>query len=177
MPQQMKKSLFLFIFFSVLAACFSSHVLDAQEIKTVTGKILNKTTGKPFDPQTVTIYTFNTVGEAEDALRAMKETGYFFGNLEIKPEADGYYETRVAETGALLVAIIGVDEKPLEKVNYRMVIDFNIVGGNILPPSISTAQVTEPQPIEGENEIQGDTLTATSTIPLPDRVRSSSSLC
>lgn len=165
----MKKSLFLFIFFSVLAACFSSHVLDAQEIKTVTGKILNKTTGKPFDPQTVTIYTFNTVGEAEDALRAMKETGYFFGNLEIKPEADGYYETRVAETGALLVAIIGVDEKPLEKVNYRMVIDFNIVGGNILPPSISTAQVTEPQPIEGENEIQGDTLTATSTIPLPDR--------
>ena len=169
MPQQMKKSLFLFIFFSVLAACFSSHVLDAQEIKTVTGKILNKTTGKPFDPQTVTIYTFNTVGEAEDALRAMKETGYFFGNLEIKPEADGYYETRVAETGALLVAIIGVDEKPLEKVNYRMVIDFNIVGGNILPPSISTAQVTEPQPIEGENEIQGDTLTATSTIPLPDR--------
>ena len=169
MPQQMKKSLFLFIFFSVLAACFSSHVLDAQEIKTVTGKILNKTTGKPFDPQTVTIYTFNTVGEAEDALRAMKETGYFFGNLEIKPEADGYYETRVAETGALLVAIIGVDEKPLEKVNYRMVIDFNIVGGNILPPSISTAQVTEPQPIEGENEIQGDTLTATSAIPLPDR--------
>lgn len=169
MPQQMKKSLVLFIFFSVLAACFSSHVLDAQEIKTVTGKILNKTTGKPFDPQTVTIYTFNTVGEAEDALRAMKETGYFFGNLEIKPEADGYYETRVAETGALLVAIIGVDEKPLEKVNYRMVIDFNIVGGNILPPSISTAQVTEPQPIEGENEIQGDTLTATSTIPLPDR--------
>lgn len=169
MPQQMKKSLFLFIFFSVLAACFPSHVLDAQEIKTVTGKILNKTTGKPFDPQTVTIYTFNTVGEAEDALRAMKETGYFFGNLEIKPEADGYYETRVAETGALLVAIIGVDEKPLEKVNYRMVIDFNIVGGNILPPSISTAQVTEPQPIEGENEIQGDTLTATSTIPLPDR--------
>lgn len=169
MPQQMKKSLFLFIFFSVLAACFSSHVLDAQEIKTVTGKILNKTTGKPFDPQTVTIYTFNTEGEAEDALRAMKETGYFFGNLEIKPEADGYYETRVAETGALLVAIIGVDEKPLEKVNYRMVIDFNIVGGNILPPSISTAQVTEPQPIEGENEIQGDTLTATSTIPLPDR--------
>ena len=169
MPQQMKKSLFLFIFFSLLAACFSSYVLDAQEIKTVTGKILNKTTGKPFDPQTVTIYTFNTVGEAEDALRAMKETGYFFGNLEIKPEADGYYETRVAETGALLVAIIGVDEKPLEKVNYRMVIDFNIVGGNILPPSISTAQVTEPQPIEGENEIQGDTLTATSTIPLPDR--------
>lgn len=169
MPQQMKKSLVLFIFFSVLAACFSSHVLDAQEIKTVTGKILNKTTGKPFDPQTVTIYTFNTVGEAEDALRAMKETGYFFGNLEIKPEADGYYETRVAETGALLVAIIGVDEKPLEKVNYRIVINFNIVGGNILPPSISTAQVTEPQPIEGENEIQGDTLTATSTIPLPDR--------
>ena len=169
MPQQMKKSLVLFIFFSVLATYFSSYVLDAQEIKTVTGKILNKTTGKPFDPQTVTIYTFNTVGEAEDALRAMKETGYFFGNLEVKPEADGYYETRVAETGALFVAIEGVEEKPLEKVNYRIVINFNIVGGNILPPSISTAQVTEPQPIEGENEIQGDTLTATSTIPLPDR--------
>ena len=169
MPQQMKKSLVLFIFFSVLATYFPSYVLDAQEIKTVTGKILNKTTGKPFDPQTVTIYTFNTVGEAEDALRAMKETGYFFGNLEVKPEADGYYETRVAETGALFVAIEGVEEKPLEKVNYRIVINFNIVGGNILPPSISTAQVTEPQPIEGENEIQGDTLTATSTIPLPDR--------
>lgn len=141
----------------------------SQEIKTVTGKILNKTTGKPFDPETVTIYTFNTIGEAEDALKAIKETGYFFGNLEIKPEADGYYEARVAESGALLIVIDGVEEKILEKVNYRITINFDIVGGNILPPSVKTEQLTEPTPIEGENEIQGDTLIATSAIPLPDR--------
>ncbi len=165
----MKRILLLVFTAALLSATFAASPAFSQEIKTVTGKIINKTTGKPFDPATVTIYTFNTVGEAQDALKAIQETGFFFGNLEIKPEADGYYETRVSETGALLVTIEGVEEKVLEKVNYRIKIDFNILGGNILPPSIKTEQLTEPTPIEGENEIQGDTLIATSAIPLPDR--------
>lgn len=154
---------------AVLLMAVSVFSAGAQEIKTVSGKIINSTTGKPFDPATVMIMSYNTVGEAEDCRNSLK-AGMFPGGSVIKePEADGYYEVSVAESGAIVIKVEGVDDIVLEKVNYRMSIDFNIMGGNILPPAISTVTVTEPQPIEGENEIEGDTLSASNMIPLPDR--------
>ena len=47
--------------------------LGAQEMKRVTGHILDKTTGKPIDQKIVSVqvYGFNTVAQAEDVKKKM----------------------------------------------------------------------------------------------------------
>ena len=165
----MKRTLLKHIMVSMTVLAASCAVLSAQDIKTVTGKIINTTTGRPFDPVTVMIMAYNTVGEAEDC-RASLQSGVFPGGSVIKePDDQGYYEISVAESGAIVIKIEGVDDIILEKVNYRITIDFNIVGGNFLPPAVSTVNVDRPEPIEMTNEIEGDILTATNMIPIPDR--------
>ena len=146
------------------------HV-PAQEIKLVTGRILNKTENKPFDPADVVIYTFNTVGEAEDAYGVLTAEGggYIFSTNMVSPDASGYYEVRVAETGAIIVkAGAGKDMCVKENVDYRMEINFSIEGGIILPPATTTAGLTEPAPMKERNVMNGNRLEVSNTIPLPD---------
>ena len=70
----MKRTLLKHIMVSMAVLAASCAVLSAQDIKTVTGKIINTTTGRPFDPVTVMIMAYNTVGEAEDC-RASLQSG------------------------------------------------------------------------------------------------------
>ena len=119
----MKRTLLKHIMVSMTVLAASCAVLSAQDIKTVTGKIINTTTGRPFDPVTVMIMAYNTVGEAEDC-RASLQSGVFPGGSVIKePDDQGYYEISVAESGAIVIKIEGVDDIILEKVNYRITID------------------------------------------------------
>ena len=81
----MKRVLLKYLLISLsLLAAFRAQ---AQDIKTVTGKIINTTTGRPFDPVTVMIMAYNTVGEAEDC-RASLQSGVFPGGSVIKEPDD-----------------------------------------------------------------------------------------
>ena len=106
----MKRTLLKHIMVSMTVLAASCAVLSAQDIKTVTGKIINTTTGRPFDPVTVMIMAYNTVGEAEDC-RASLQSGVFPGGSVIKePDDQGYYEISVAESGAIVIKIFAAGQ-------------------------------------------------------------------
>lgn len=164
----MKRIAFI-ILMAVMAFSYSVHESLAQEIKLVTGRILNLTTRKPFDPKNIVIYTFNTVAEAEDAYKVLTSgDGYIFTTNMVSPDASGYYEVRVAETGAILVKEDMVNKCVMEKVNYRMEINFQIEGGNQIDAATATASLTEPAPVKERNVIKGNSLEVSNVIPLPD---------
>ena len=67
----MKISLKFLCAMAVMMFCMPAVISYGQDIKLVTGRIINKTTRKPFDARNIVIYTFNTVGEAEDAYNVL----------------------------------------------------------------------------------------------------------
>ena len=164
----MKISLKFLCAMAVMMFCMPAVISYGQDIKLVTGRIINKTTRKPFDARNIVIYTFNTVGEAEDAYNVLSSgTGYIFSTNMVSPDESGYYEVRVSETGAIVVKEDMVNKCAMEKVNYRMEINFEIDGGNQLDASVTTAELTEPSPMRERNVISGNNLEVSNTIPLP----------
>lgn len=154
---------------AVLMSLASVLPSAGQEIKLVTGRIINKTTMKPFDPADIIIYSFNTVGEAEDSYKTLtQDGGYIFATNMISPDAGGYYEVRVSETGAIIVKGAGKEMCMMEKVNYRMEINFEMEGGIELPPATLNAKLSEPAPMKERNVMNGNNLEVSNTIPLPD---------
>ena len=67
----MKKRMKLFLLMALLL--LPMMPLGAQQMKRVTGHILDKTTGKPIDLKQVAVmvYGFNTVAQAEDVKKQM----------------------------------------------------------------------------------------------------------
>ena len=93
----MKKTFFI----SALLLLFLSVPLGAQQMKKVTGRVLDKKTGKPIDQQQfgVRIYGFNTVASAQDVKKLMDLDANTFvvPDTEAYPDESGYYEISVAE--------------------------------------------------------------------------------
>lgn len=145
--------------------------LGAQEMKRVTGHIVDKTTGKPIDLKqvSVSVYGFNTVAQAEDVKRQMDgdENTFVAPDAQAFPDDNGYYEITIPETGAL---IFKADMKPavLEKVNYRLEINVKIEMGNYIRTSTITAVRDQVGVLDPQGDIEGNWLKARSTIALPE---------
>lgn len=151
----------------LLAPCALSH---AQDRKLVTGRIINKHTGKPFgkDDIVINIYAFDTEAQAEDALKVLNEgTGFILDAREaLPPDAGGYYQVSVAETGALIFKP-DMAKGILEKVNYRMEINIALDVGEVIDAAGVTSQITGVFPLKEEIDIDGNYLNASNTIPVP----------
>lgn len=156
----------LLVFLSFYLCVFS---VSGQEIKTISGRIINKTTNKPFNVNdaAVEIYAFNTVAEAEDFKKVLSSESintHFMGIKEIADE-NGYYEIKVAENGALLFKAGVTSDPVMEKVNFRLEINMVIEGGLILDEAIARGFGTpkiEPIP----PQIVGNRIYMENNIPL-----------
>ena len=154
----------------LLFALFSILPCHSQELKRVTGHVLDKTTGRPIDQQqvAVVVYAFNTVAMAQDVKKQMDsdENTFVVPDYQAYPDDNGYYEITVAETGALIFKA-EMKEAILEKVNYRLEINTRIEMGNY----ISTSRVTAVRDVVGvldpQGDIEGNYLKARSVISLP----------
>ena len=145
--------------------------LGAQEMKRVTGHILDKTTGRPIDQQQVSVqvYGFNTVAQAEDVKRQMDgdESGFVVPDSQAFPDDNGYYEISVPETGALIFKA-EMKSAVLEKVNFRLEINVKIEMGNYISTSTVTAVREQVGVLDPQGDIEGNYLKARSTISLPE---------
>lgn len=145
----------------------------SQDRKLVTGRILNKKTGKPFGKNdiVITIYAFDTEAEAEDALKVLNEgTGVVNGAIEfMPPDISGYYQGAVAETGAL---IFKPDLTPgiLERVRSRSEINVLIDAGELLTASQKIESAPGIIALDEESEISGNYLNALYTFRIPPYV-------
>lgn len=155
----------------LLALQLFAQPLEAQEMKRVTGHIVDKTTGKPIDLKqvSVSVYGFNTVAQAEDVKKQMDgdENTFVAPDAQAFPDDNGYYEITIPETGAL---IFKADMKPavLEKVNYRLEINVKIEMGNYIRTSTVTAVRDQVGVLDPQGDIEGNWLKARSTIALPE---------
>lgn len=155
----------------LMALQFFALPLGAQEMKRVTGHIVDKTTGKPIDLKqvSVSVYGFNTVAQAEDVKKQMDgdENTFVAPDAQAFPDDNGYYEITIPETGAL---IFKADMKPavLEKVNYRLEINVKIEMGNYIRTSTITAVRDQVGVLDHQGDIEGNWLKARSTIALPE---------
>ena len=164
----MKRYLKIFLLLTLL---FFVLPLGAQEMKRVTGHILDKTSGKPIDLKqvSVNIYGFNTVAQAEDVKKQMDgdENTFVAPDSQAFPDDNGYFEISIPETGAL---IFKADMKPavLEKVNFRLEINVKIEMGNYIRTSTVTAVRDQVGVLDPQGDIEGNWLKARSTIALPE---------
>ena len=94
--------------------------VSAQDMKLVSGQIVNKNTKKPFGQEAVFIYAFNTVAEAEDARKVIDSKNGFFESSPMEAaSADEYYQITYPVTGALTVNV-GVVDLVCDKVDYLL---------------------------------------------------------
>ena len=144
--------------------------IHAQEIITVSGKVLNKLdTGKlePFPAgERVYILAFNTVAAAKDAIPIL-ESGVGQANPDQQEIAgsDGYYEIRVAENGALLIR--AAMKTVLEEVRFRNEISVSIDGGIQLDEVEVVALSSKPTPKPVAGKIVGGKLIVDNSVTIP----------
>ena len=161
----------VFMCIAMLATAFST--LHAQEIITVSGKILNKPEGKskpePFPAgERVYIFAFHTVAAAKDAMQLLEA-----GDPNVMSDAtefagsDGYYEIRVAENGALVVR--AAMKNTLIEVKGRDVINHQVEGAIELGTVEVVALATRPKPKPVAGKIVGGKLIVDNTIVIPDK--------
>lgn len=157
-----------------LAASLLLHPFSmmSQDRKLVTGKITNKMTGKPFGKNDViiSIYAFDTVAQAEEALSALNGGGFVHGAYEaMPPDITGYYQVTVPETGAI---VFKPDMKDgfMEKVRGRAEINVSIDIGQVIESAVKTEKSSNITPLEEEVQIEGNWLYAVYTFKLPENV-------
>ena len=165
----MRRHLFISIFLIVLSAVS----LRAQQMKRVTGRVLDKTSGKPIDQQQfgIRIYGFNTVAAARDVKKLMDLDANTFvvPDAEAYPDDSGYYEINVAETGALIFKA-DMKDAVLEQVNFRLEINVRIEMGNYIRTSQVSAVRDVVDVIDQRTDMEGNYLKARSSISIPDNV-------
>ena len=148
----------------ILFALLSFIPCHSQEIKRVSGRVLDKTTGKPIDLQqvVVNIYAFNTVAAAQDVKKQMDgdENSIVIPDAETHPDDNGYYDIPVAETGALIFKV-EMKEAILEPVNFRMEINVRIEMGNYINTSTVTAVRDAVGVLDPQGEIEGNSVSYT----------------
>ncbi len=156
-----------------------SLVLDAQEMKLVTGRVLDKTTGKPIDLEQVEvrILGYNTVATATDVRKIMDAGStdmFIVPDSEAFPDANGYYEINVPETGAVIFKA-DMKDAILEPVNFRLEINVRIDMGNMLQTSRVSATRDVVDVVDPRGDLEGNLLKARSRITIPSNVSKSNS--
>ena len=127
------------VWMCIVMLIISANISQAQEMMTVSGKVLNFPKGalkpRPFlSGEDVFIFAFNTVKAAKDA-KAILESGSdeFIPDAQKIAGPDGYYEIPVAENGALVIHVamknILVEINHQENINITFdgVIDYEEV--------------------------------------------------
>lgn len=154
----------------LLGLCLGNFDLAAQDMKIVSGRVLDKTTGKPIDlgQVEVRILGFNTVAQARDVKKSMDEdsNAFVIPDSETHPDDNGYYEITVAPTGAIIFKA-EMKDAVLEEVNYRLEINTKIEMGNILQSSTVTVVRDVVGVLDPQGDIDGNYLKARSTISVP----------
>ena len=146
--------------------------IHAQEISIVSGKILNLPEGKnkpePFPlSERVYIFAFNTVAAAQDAMRQLESgDGSVMADQQEIAGADGYYEIRVAENGALVIRV--AMKTVLEEVRYRNEISVSIDGGIQLDEVEVVGMATRPTPKPVAGKIVGGKLIVDNSVRIPN---------
>lgn len=139
----------------------------AQQVKVVSGRILDKETKKPFSNEAVFIYAYHTVAAAEDAKKIIDESnGTLTADAEAVADAGGNYEIKVAENGALIFKV-GIAPCILENVNYRMDINISIDAGIVLDVVSIVGTLQDISPREQAPTMIGNKLMMRNTFPIP----------
>ena len=155
---------------------FLTFTISGQaQVKTiVSGVVTNKTDdNKPMAD--VNIYSYNTVAEAEDALReyfkAKEEAAWFAwpSSYITCTEHSGYYEVSAYDTGAIIYFPEGLTDPKLVKVNGKMEINVEFDVAVVLDNSIVTAE-TGTKPVIDPPEIYGNKVSCGATYPFKERI-------
>lgn len=154
----------LFLLF-VYVSCLP---IAAQQIKVVSGRVIDKETKKPFTNEAVFIYAYNTVAAAEDAKKNLdsQNATLMTADGEAVADAGGNYEIRVAETGALIFKV-GIAPCVLEPVNYRMEINAGIDAGILLDNVSIIGTLQDISPKEQAPTMIGNKLIMRNNFPIP----------
>lgn len=161
-------------FFKIIACIFllmgACMAVSAQEVIIVSGKILNKPEGGKPEPfpssEKVYVFAFNTVASAQDGIQQLERgENVWYDAMEIAGP-DGYYEIRVAETGALLIRVAMKTE--LVEVNYKQEINRTIDGGIQLGEVEVVGVATKPTPKPVAGKIVGGKLIVDNSIGIPN---------
>ncbi len=154
----------LFLLF-VYVSCLP---VAAQQIKVVSGRVVDKETKKPFTNEAVFIYAYNTVAAAEDAKKNIdsQNAGLMTADGEAVADAGGNYEIRVAETGALIFKV-GIAPCVVEAVNYRMEINVSIDAGILLDDVSIVGTLQDISPKEQAPTLIGNKLMMHNNFPIP----------
>ena len=139
----------------------------AQDIKIVSGRVLDKETKLPFKDEAVYIYAFNTIADAKDAYDAINnQSGSIFSDGQEIADEGGNYEIRVAQTGALIFKV-GLSGAVIEEVNYRMEINVFIDAGIVLSNVEVTGTLQDIAPKEAAPTLIGNKLIMRNSFPIP----------
>lgn len=152
-------------------ALYAGYVpMAAQQIKLVSGRVLDKVSKLPFKDEAVYIYAFNTVAAAVEAKKVIdSSSGAVFSDGQEIADEGGFYEIRVAETGALIFKV-GLGEAILQEVNYQMEINaFIDVGIQIGGPEgvVVSGTMQDIAPKEAAPTLIGNKLIMRNSFPIP----------
>ena len=141
----------------------------AQQIKLVSGRVLDKESKLPFKDEAVYIYAFNTVAAAVEAKKVIdSSSGAVFSDGQEIADEGGYYEIRVAETGALIFKV-GLGEAVLKEVDYQMEINAFIDAGIVLETVEVTGTLQDIAPKEAAPTLIGNKLIMRNSFPIPSQ--------
>lgn len=149
-------------------ALYAGYVpVAAQQIKLVSGRVLDKESKLPFKDEAVYIYAFNTVAAAVEAKKVIDSSnGAVFSDGQEIADEGGYYEIRVADTGALIFKV-GLGEAILKEVNYQMEINAFIDAGIVLETVEVTGTLQDIAPKEAAPTLIGNKLIMRNSFPIP----------
>ncbi len=174
----MKRYLFI-ILASVFCLALSSWESSAQDRKLVTGRIINKSTGKPFGKNDIIIeiYGFDTEAQAEDIYLAMKSGDHVMVNnayIINPPDETGYFSAVLPPTGAIVVKP-GIAAPILVNIKNRSEISLSVDVGQLITAATKTERLVSIGSLVEEVEIKGNYLEAIYNFKLPHGTGSSGS--
>jgi len=164
----MKSKIIRFLTIILLMTGAAIHA-SAQDISIVSGKILNKPEGRKPEPfpvsERVYIFAFNTIAAAQDAIKQLENGEMVMPDAQEIAGADGYYEIRVAENGALVIRV--AMKTLLEEVKYRSEISLNVDGGIQMDEVEVLGIATKPTPKPVAGKIVGGKLIVDNSVNIP----------
>ncbi len=159
---------------SAVCLSFFSWECNSQDRKIVTGRIINKTTGKPFGRNDISIeiYGFDTEAVAEDVFRELSESpaavinnAYFI----TPPDESGYFTATLPPTGSMIVKP-GISKPILLHIRHRTDISLSIDVGELIEASTKVEPFSHIGSLEEEVEISGNNLNALYTFKVPRNI-------
>ncbi|MGL5958321.1 MAG: hypothetical protein ACRCZZ_06990 [Phocaeicola sp.] len=144
--------------------------LAAQRIQTISGRVLDKESKKPFRDAAVFIYAFNTVAEAEDAFQILNSdagvAAVIISEEQEVADQSGNYEIRVPDNGALIFKV-DMSKPIMEKVEGRLEINVLLDAGLVLEDVTITGTLQDIKPTPKAPTMIGNKLILYGTFPIP----------